>query len=315
MNIQEQIKIIYIGASSFAATILEALIKSNDVSILAIITNPDKMMGRRYNKVSIDPCALLGSQNNISLLKPESLNNVKEIIKGLQPDFIVVSSYGKKISGEILNIPKFGALNVHPSLLPKYRGATPIQSALLNGDKETGVSIIKMNDYLDRGDMILIKRFPILDEETYKTLCDKLAFISADLLFAAISGLYHAYLKPIPQNNSLATYCHKFSQISGELNFHSGVKIIYNKIRALNPEPSTYTYFKQKQLKILEALSLECSHNNPIGKVLLHNNKLAIACSQGYILPKIVQLEGKNKMDINQFLRGRADLVGATLPS
>ena len=241
--------------------------------------------------------------------------NSFEEFKKMAPDICVVAAYGKIIPKEWLEIPEYGFLNIHPSLLPKYRGPSPIQTAILNGDKETGVTIILMDKKVDHGPMIANEKLKMKNEK-YKELEEKLAGLGAELLIKTLPKWINGEIKPVEQNHSKTAYAKKFSWLDGKIDWSKSADEIDRQIRALNPEPGTWTNWNNKILKILESLPIEDKNDNlETGQAFLTENKeTAIKCGlNSALLPKIVQLEGKKPTEIKSFLNGHKDFVGSKL--
>lgn len=298
-------KTIFLGTPSFAVPSLQALYEAQNIEILAVITQPDKPAGRK-GILKPPPLKIKALQLGLTVYQPENQKDLKAILKKLDFDFLVVIAYGMILKKEILDIPKIAPINVHASLLPKYRGASPIQEALIHGDQETGISIIKMSKKMDQGDVYLIKRFVILKEDNFLTLSQKLADLSAQLLPKVLEDISDNYLKPLPQNHSKASYCHKIDKNDGKINFAKSAEAIKNIMRAYNPWPGVFTEFKGKKLKIIEA-EIDNKNLKP-GEFKIHDHQLQIGTIEGSLNLKKLQFEGKNEMEITQFLNGYKQL-------
>ncbi len=237
--------------------------------------------------------------------------------KKLNPDLCVVAAYGKIIPKEWLEIPKHGFLNVHPSLLPKYRGASPIQTAILNSDYETGVTIILMDEKVDHGPTLINKKLNIKNQN-YKQLEKELAELGAELLIEILPKWVSGEIKPEEQSHEEATFTKKFSWQDGKINWNKTAKEVDRQIRALNPEPGIWTKWGTKILKFLDAKIYDAQpyHEHEkvyIGVVYEENGRVFIPCSHGHIEPLVVQLEGKKAMVIKDFLNGHRNFVGSVL--
>lgn len=316
-------KFIFLGTSEFGAVILEKLIKNNYKPFL-VITALDKPVGRKQI-ITPPPVKISAEKHDIPVLQPEILANYKLQIANYKPDLIIVAAYGQILPKEILAIPKFGCLNIHPSLLPKYRGPSPIQAAILNGDKETGVSIFLMDEKIDRGKIISNSRFLISDEKIiYPELLKKLAEKGADLLIKTISKWLKNEIKPKPQNESEATYTKILKKDDGKIDWRKSAEKIERQIRAFNPWPGTFTRVIQntKILKILEAEICQCEidpmvsnfKKRQIGKIFLIKDKkmsvhLAIQCKKDCLIVKKLQIEGKKPLRTEEFLKGNRNLI------
>lgn len=265
----------FFGSPEFAKIILEKLISAGMPPAL-VVCNPDRPVGRK-KIVTPPPTKVVALKNNIAIWQPESLRgpNICLPLGDKYWDFFVVAAYAKIIPAEILKIPKLGTIGVHPSLLPKYRGATPIQSAILNGENETGVSLYLMDEKMDHGEIITNSQFLISNKETYATLINKLAKLSADLLIKTIPNFINKKIKPVAQDHNQATFTKKFETEDGLVDLAKDDPVIIDrKVRALNPDPGVYSFVDIKS-KLVRIKLLETS---------LENGKLKL---------EKVQLEGK----------------------
>ncbi len=279
----ENPKIIFIGTPKFGAIILEELIKANLAPIL-VITAPDKPAGRKQT-ITPPPVKLMAQKYNIEVEQPEKIRNIDiSKYRNLQPDMVVVAAYGKIISKEILDIPKFGCLNVHPSLLPKYRGASPIQTAILNGDSKTGVTIMLMDEKMDHGPILAQREYPIPNDQ-YPIIHDELANLGAELLIEVIPKYINKEIKAKEQDHTKATFTKIIKKEDGLIDWKKRPEEIERQIRAYTPWPSTFTFVKKdaKQIRV-KVLEVE-----------IKDNKLVI---------KRVQPEGKNAMNYQEYLKG-----------
>lgn len=289
---KNKIKIIFFGTSEFAVPALKALVSAG-YEVVAVVTKPDKPFGRKKILTPL-PVKLTAKRLGLEIWQPKNLKieNLKLIqnweLKIKNCDVGIVAAYGELIPPEIFNLPKHGTLNIHPSLLPKYRGPSPIQTAILNGNKETGVTIMKVDEEMDHGPIITACPIPITDDDTYQALHDKLARTGADLLVRILPDYLAGKIKPIPQNHSKATFTRKFKTEDGEIKSNDKAQSAYNKIRALNPEPGTFVWLnkngKKLRLKILDAK--------------LENGRLK---------PRVVKLEGGRLITFKDFLLGHRD--------
>ncbi len=273
------IKIIFIGTSQFGRPALESLIK-NGYQILKVVTQPDKTSGRKKELIP-SPIKSFALENNLEILQPKKISEIKEEISNLNSDLIIVASYGQIISEEILNYPSFKSINLHPSLLPKYRGPSPIQTAILNGDKNTGTTIMLMDAKMDHGPILIQKKIKIEDNDNYQSLEKKLSRLSAKTLIEILPQYLKKEIEPKIQDEDQATYTKMFSRQDGKINLNDNPKEIEKKIRAFYPWPGVWTIIEGKRIKILE--------------VKIVNNSLIL---------KKVQPEGKKSMDWKSFKYG-----------
>lgn len=307
----EKEKIIFIGTPEFAVPILEALINNNYKPIL-VITIPDKPIGRKQI-ITPSPVKITAQKYDISVVQPEKIADFRDELLKLSPDLIVVAGYAQFLSKEILEIPKYGCINIHPSLLPKYRGASPIQYAILNGEKETGTTIILMDEKMDHGKIIAQRKLEIKEEKiTFQDLSKKLSALSSSLLIEIIPDWTHGKIKALSQDNSKATFTKILNKEDGRIDWKEPAENIERKIRALNPWPGTFTLLDSKILKILKAEIIQ-KKEKP-GKVFQsENKKLSVGCGENSLILEELQLEGKNPVTGIDFLRGHQNIVSQNL--
>lgn len=294
-------KIVFFGTPEFAVQTLEALAKEMDV--ICVVTQPDKKVGRKQI-LTPPPVKASAEKLGIKVIQPRTKKELREGLKDIKADFFVVLAFGMILEKEILEMPKYGCINIHASLLPKYRGASPIQEALLNGDKSTGVSIMKMAEKLDQGPVYLLQRIEIEDLDDLETLSRKLQALSAKMTPLVLTDIAEGTLYPLAQIESKATYCKKIEKKDGEINWNSDAEKIHNMIRAYSVWPCAYTKFNGKEIKILEAKLEKKETKNMPGKFFIEDGILKISAKNGNILPKKLQLEGKNPMSDKEFLNG-----------
>jgi len=315
-KICQELNIIFIGTPEFGAIILEGLIKSNYKPFL-VITAPDKPIGRKQT-LTPPPVKVSAQNYNIAVAQPEKIKDWKEEIKKLKPDLIILASYGQIIPKEILDAPRYGCLNIHPSLLPKYRGASPIQYAILNGDEKTGVTIMRMSEKLDAGPILANSEWQIANRITYKELHDKLAEMGAELLIENLPKLFSGQLSPQPQDDLKATYTKILTKEDGKIDWQKPAVEIERKIRALNPWPGTFcqwqTVNKRQILKILEADVFNFNDEKKPGQVFLFGKeKLTVKTGKNYLIIQKLQLEGGKPLSYQDFLRGHKEIIGTIL--
>jgi len=294
-------KIVFFGTPDFAVPTLESLAK--EMEVICVVTQPDKKVGRKQI-ITPPPVKISAKKLGIKVIQPNNKKELKENLKDIKADFFVVLAYGMILEKEVLQMPKYGCINIHASLLPKYRGASPIQESLLNGDKYTGISIMKMGEKLDQGPVYLLRRIEIEDIDDLETLSKKLETLSAKLTPLVLGDIAEGSLSPLPQEESKATYCKKIEKKDGEINWDSDAEKIHNMIRAYNPWPSAHTKFKGKEIKILEAQLEKTETTTETGKFFVESGTLKISAKNGNIIPKKLQLEGKNPMSDKEFLNG-----------
>ena len=324
------IRTILMGTPEFAERIFRKFLgaKLLNFDIVAVITAPDKPVGRKQ-ELTPSPVKKWALKNNLNILQPEKIGNPEWNlrIKQLNPDLIIAAAYGQIIPKEILDIvdprlgrAKFGVLNIHPSLLPKYRGASPIHAAILNGDKTNGVTIIKMDEKMDHGPIISNFQFPIFNKPTYEKLSEKLADAGAELLVKTLPGYVNRKIKPEPQDHSKAIFCKIIKKQDGKIDWSKPSEEIERQIRALNPWPGTYCKITNPKKQItnnIKILNAEISNekiNKKSGEVFLTDNKeIAVQTGNGVLILKQVQLEGKRPTTAKDFLNGHPEIINALL--
>jgi methionyl-tRNA formyltransferase len=310
----KNIKIVFMGTPEFAVPVLKKL--ADVFNVVGVITQPDRPAGR--DVASRAPAVKTAAQKlGCPVFQPEKLKDNKEILtdlKRLAPDVIAVAAYGKILPKEIINFPAHGCLNVHPSLLPSYRGASPIQTALLNGEKETGVSIILMDLGLDTGDILAQEKTQILPYENAGALHDRLAQIGADLLVSVIPEYLNDNVILKIQDETKATFCRIITKDEGKISWLNSAQMISNKIRAFTPWPEAFCLFGDKRLIISKAhVTPEEIDERAIGEVFVRGDEVCVKTGRDYLILDEVQLAGKNKMPAKAFMNGRKDFIGALL--
>ncbi|MBU3922984.1 methionyl-tRNA formyltransferase [Patescibacteria group bacterium] len=303
-----KIKTILMGTPEFAEKIFRKSysVLQNNFEITHIITAQDKPIGRKQILIP-SPVKQFAQEKNIPILQPDKIRKQEwiEKLKQLNPELIILCAYGQIIPKEILDIPKYGALNIHPSLLPKYRGASPIHQAILNGDESTGITLMLMDEQMDHGNIISQKEYKIKNNITYKELENELTDIALNLLIESLLN-WIKNQKSIEQDHEKATFCKMIKKQDGQIDWNNTAEQIHRKIRAYHVWPIAYTMFKNKQLKILEAETKKENTNNQSGTVL---NDLNIQTKDNILIIKKLQLEGKKPMISKEFLNGYPDIV------
>ena len=308
--------IIFMGTPDFAVPTLDLLYKTEKHNVQAVFTQPDKPKGRGY-KLTPPPVKVLAVEHNTPVYQPQSLKNNGEeyvdIIRKLNPDCIVVAAYGKILPKEVLDIPKYGCVNVHGSLLPKYRGAGPIQWAVLNDEAETGITTMLMGEGLDTGDMLLKRATPIGENETAAELFDKLAVMGAELLVETLDALEQGSVIPEKQNEDEASYAPMLSKDLCNLDFSQPVRKIHKQICGLSDWPCAVTILNGKRLKVYKS---EIVSDKPTGKTdgeIVNNKDFSVACKDGVIRFTEIQAEGSKRMKTDDYLRGKPVEMGTVL--
>jgi methionyl-tRNA formyltransferase len=304
-------RIVFFGTPSFALPTLKNLIQGPE-TVVAVITQPDRRKGRGL-KVIFSPVKELTLQFGLPLFQPENVKEeaVHEKLRGLGPDLFVAVAYGKILPKSLLNIPKYGAVNVHASLLPKYRGAAPMAWTILKGEKVTGVTTMMMDEGMDTGDILVQKEIPVEEEETGETLHDKLAKLGAQLLLETMARMKEGNIRPTPQDHSKATYAPPIRKEDAYIDWTKEAIEIDRQVRAFNPSPGALTKWAGQLLKIYRG---EVRKGTPKAKagvvVWVGSDFIEVETGKDSFLIKEVQLEGKKRMDIRDFLSGHPISVG-----
>lgn len=313
-------KIVFMGTPDFAAGALEALIEAGH-EITLVVTQPDKPKGRS-KELQFSPVKECALRHGLPVFQPAKIKTPEAIdrLKKYAADIYVVAAFGQILSREILDIPRYRCLNIHASLLPKYRGASPIQHVIIDGEKETGVTIMQMDEGVDTGDMLYKKVIAIADDDTFETLHDKLMVLGGEAIVEALPLLEAGRLIPEKQNHEESSHVSLISKSMGEIDFRKGTLEIDRLIRGMNPWPSAYTFYKGKQLKLWKALpvSAEASQEYAIGAlpgsvVRVNKDSLEVATGDGVLQIQELQLEGKKRMSTHDFLLGVKVEVGEVL--
>lgn len=311
-------RIIFMGTPDFAVPTLKTLAESEH-DIVAVYTQPDKPKGRGH-MMQFTPVKETALSYSIPVYQPERIRNTECIdeIRALKPDAIIVVAYGQFLPKELLNIPRYGCINVHASLLPKYRGAAPIQFAILGGETVTGVTAQFMDIEIDTGDMLKKIEVPVAPDETGGSLHDKLCVLGGPLILDVLTELKNGTAVREPQNQALATYCRKFDKSIGKLDFSKSAVELERLIRGLNPWPCAYTTLDNKLLKVWKAAFTDSAitdkrfNNASHGTIIkVEENGLYVKTAKGTLIITELQLEGKKRMPVSDFLRGYQITEGA----
>ena len=310
------LRIIFMGTPEFAVPSLECLMLSHQV--VAVYTQPDKPAGRGRLLVS-PPVKEAALSRDLPVVQPASLNNAEEVahLADFHPDVIVVAAFGQILPQSVLDIPPYGCINIHPSLLPGFRGASPVAAAILAGDDFTGVSIMLLDKGLDTGPILARAAVSISPRDTAGSLTGKLSLVSARLLQEVLVRWSRGDIAPRSQNDAEATYSGRITKEDGEIDWHLPAVDIWRRVRAFNPWPGCYTRWEGKQLKILEAVPIPEEETVKAGQVIALNKGEAafgVCAGDGILGILNVQLEGKRAMSAAEFLRGQGRFIGAILP-
>lgn len=309
-------KIVFFGSSEFSIPVLSSLLSTHNV--VHVVTLPEKKKGRGQ-KLSGTLVKDFAVDHKLPCSEPERLSDQRwaDQIKALKPDFIVVTSYGKLIPASIFSLPKIASLNVHPSLLPKYRGASPIQAAIFNGEKKTGISIAEVTKDLDTGDIFSQIETEILEDENSKQLSKRLSIIASKILLKLIDQFEKGAVTKSPQDSMQASYAKKIQKEDGQIDWNQSARQIHNQVRAYFPWPGAYTFFRSKRLKIIEAKisNAQVVPGKPGQMVDLSLNGIMVQAHPGYVELIKVQPEAGREMSSSEFARGQRLQKGEQLGS
>ena len=298
-------RILFMGTPAFAVPALEGLVRSG-YPVIGVVTQPDRPQGRGRG-IASPPVKLLANGLGLTVFQPEKVRtpDFLETFRQLAPDLVVVAAFGQILPGEIIHGPREGCINIHPSLLPKYRGAAPINWALIRGEEKTGVTIMRMDEGVDSGDILLQEETPIGAEETFGALHDRLAKMGAGLLLNALAKLEAGTLQPRPQDHRLANTAPRLAPEDGLIRWDADARTIVALVRGLSPTPSAYTLLDGKKLKIFTATAETAAVSDAPGTVAGETALgLRVAAGNGYVVLREVQLEGKKRLVARDFLRG-----------
>ena len=300
-------RIVFIGTGEIGVPTLQALLNSEH-EVVAVVTQPDKPVGREQ-QIEAPPIKNTVSETAILILQPARIKDQNSIsqIRALKPDVIVVMAYGQILPREVLEIPRLACLNLHASLLARWRGAAPIQAAIAAGDRETGITVMYMNEGLDTGDILLQRTIKIRADETGGSLHDRLAQIAPEPLLESLRLLAAGNAPAIPQDKARATYAPKLKREHGKIDWSESAEAIEKKVRAYNPWPGAFMKVDGQNLKIFSASVINL--NGSPGEILRSDKGLIIAAGKGALSLAEVQLEGKRRMSVREFLRGHVELV------
>lgn len=308
---KKPLKTIFMGTPDFSVPTFNKLFQSDDFQIVAVFTQTDKIAGRG-KKVKMSPIKNLAVKYDIPVYQPNKIKNEKDRIESLEPDLIVVIAYGQIIPQNILDIPKYACINIHASLLPKYRGSSCLQAPILNGDKETGISIMKMDAQMDTGPIIKQVKLRLNNEETLEELHNKLSILGAETLIPALLDYCQGKIIPQVQSDSQASYVKLIKKEDGRIQAEQTAESIERKIRALNPWPSTYIHLNNNEtIKILSAkVKPEKKKNRKVGEIYEENNNIYLKCGQNSLHILKLQRENRKALGASEFLKGNQMIIG-----
>lgn len=318
MKSEIKLRTVFMGTSDLSEAILKSLIE-NEYNLVGVFTKPDKKVGRKQ-EVTSPLVKKLAEEKNIPVFQPARFNaEAIENLKQLKPDLVIVAAYGKIIPQAALELPGFGCINVHVSLLPKFRGPSPIQNALLLGEKETGITIMLMDAGIDTGDIISQEVVPISADDNHQTLSEKLSKKGSELLLKTIPLWIEQKIEAKPQDHEHATFCELIEREDGRIYWTNSAEEIYNRYRALTPWPGIFTYYNGGSgLVRLKLIKIKLQKTDPIekhkeGEVFELGDDIGVQTSKGVIILKEVQKEGKKAIDAKSFINGQPGFIGSIL--
>lgn len=298
-------RVVYMGTPDFAVKPLEALI-SNNYEVVGVFTQPDKPVGRKA-VLTPPPVKVVAENNNIPVFQPDSLKNGEgvRILETLKPDVVIVVAYGKILPKDFLAFAKYGCINIHGSILPEYRGAAPIQWSVLDGKEFAGVTSMQMNEGLDTGDILLVEKTKIQENETSGDLYERLTVLGADVLLKTLNAIKNNSLNPQKQDDSKSSYAKMLDKSLSKIDWNLSAQEVHNKIRGLDPWPVALTRFDGKNLKLFRSRLLNEEYNKSAGTVIKSKDGIVVVCGdKKAVLITEVQLEGKKRMSASDFSRG-----------
>lgn len=303
-------RIVFMGTPDFAVPVLEQLIRHHDV--IGVVTQPDRPAGRRQ-QLQPPPVKNVAQRHNIPVFQPEKVRrpDAADDLRALAPELFVVAAFGQILPQAVLDIPTRGAINVHASLLPRWRGAAPIQAAIRAGDRETGVTIMLMDAGLDTGPMLSQRAIPIAPNETGQSLHDKLALLGADLLIETLPGYLDGAITARPQDDTRSTYAPMIKKEEGHIDWRQSAVAIERLVRAFNPWPGAYALWNGQALKFHSGAV--GAGTAPPGTVVLQGEQVAVGTGDGLFYPLMLQLAGRGPLSIADFVRGRQEFVSSQL--
>lgn len=299
-------KIVFMGTPEFSVNVLEGLLEKHEVVL--VVTQPDKLVGRKQT-LEYSPVKKCALEHGLNVFQPKKIKDEYQVVLDAKPDIIITAAFGQFIPNVILEYPEYGCINVHGSLLPKYRGGSPIQTAIINGEKETGITVMYMASKMDSGNIIAQRSIPILDTDDNGTMFNKLSVLGRDLLMEVLPSIFDKTNPSIPQDETKVTYAYNISHEQQFINWNKTSKEIVNLIRGLAPNPTALTSINGTIIKVFKAKEVSVDTKYTPGEVIKLNKELLIATADGAVSILELQQSGKNKMDVKSFLNGQKILA------
>lgn len=302
-------RIVFMGTASFSLAVLKMLIEEG-YNIVGVVTQPDRYVGRK-KVLTMPDVKVEALKYDIPVIQPARIKEDYQAVADLKPDLIITAAYGQIVPQAVLDIPRLGCINVHASLLPLYRGGAPVHQAIIDGQEKTGVTIMYMVKKMDAGDMIAQKETPILEEDTVGILYDRLSDLGAELLKETLPDILKGINQRIPQDENLVTYAPTLSREDERLDWNMSARQVYNKVRGTNPWPGSYTTYQGKTVKIWAGQVHQCenamkhhAHQDNGTIVKIFNDAIGVKVNDGVYLITELQLEGKKRMSVKDYLNG-----------
>lgn len=297
-------KVIFMGTPAFAVPIVEEISKVHDVVL--VVTQPD-VYNYKKKTITASEVKRWAVSKGIEVFQPEKIRNDFQKIIDTKADIIVTAAYGQIVSEEVLNHPRLKAINVHGSLLPKYRGGAPIQRALINGESKTGITIMYMAKKMDAGDILVQKEIPILDSDNQDTIFNKLSILGSEMINQTIDDLDKGLIKPLVQDEEKVTYAYNLTKEDEHINFNKEAREVFNQIRGLNSNPTGYIIFDNLNVKVYNSRVSDKTHQTDVGKIIsISKDSFEVSCGGGTVISILeIQLPSKKKMSVRDFINGQ----------
>jgi len=306
----DKIKILFMGTPDFAVNVLESLI--DNYCVVGVVTQPDKEVGR-HKEIKFPPVKEVAIKNNIKVYQPINIKEEYNELLEIEYDMIVTCAYGQIIPKVLLDYPKYGCINVHASLLPKLRGGAPIHKAIINGFKETGVTIMYMVEKMDAGDIISQVKTEISDDDNLESLHDRLSVLGSKLLIETIPNIISGNINPIPQDDNQVTYAWNIKREEEKIDFNKNIIDIFNQIRGLSPVPGAYCLLNDEPFKIYKSHIERRTSDKTNGEIIdVNKNGIYVSCSDGVLVLEVIQPAGKKRMQVSDYVNGidKNNLIG-----
>lgn len=305
------VKVVFMGTPNFSVPVLESLIENENYDVVGVVSQPDKKVGRKQ-LLTPSPISEVAILNNIPLLRIENIKNDFQCVLELNPDIIITCAYGQIIPQELLEFPKYGCINVHASLLPKFRGGAPIQRAIITGEEKTGITIMYMDKEMDSGDIIVQEELDILDSDNLETLTNRLSILGRDLLLKTLPSIINNTNSRFSQDSSKVTYAYNITHDEEHIDFNKSCRNVFNQVRGLSPNPGCYVCFHEKVIKVYNGYETKDVATGNAGMIAkIYKDGIGVNTQDYIYVITEIKLEGKKKMKTKDYLNGCKDkLIG-----